>query len=142
MVEPTFTIWRKNSDCRKSNGLVSARFAAPDGDLINARLFITAWRFFNGISSKNFLSQANLWSHFPAGALAIFAAQVAKLAHRATIFGCVGSDGFGWLNICSPPDILIQSCCISVCIFILYARHYSLSACTSSPPENPSLIYR
>lgn len=36
---------------------------------------------------------------FPSGAPAIFAAQVAKLAHRAIIFGCVGSDDFGRVNI-------------------------------------------
>ncbi|EOF4707280.1 MAG: sugar kinase [Klebsiella huaxiensis] len=36
---------------------------------------------------------------FPSGAPAIFAAQVAKLQHRAIIFGCVGNDDFGRLNI-------------------------------------------
>lgn len=36
---------------------------------------------------------------FPSGAPAIFAAQVAKLSHRAILFGCVGNDDFGRLNI-------------------------------------------
>jgi sugar/nucleoside kinase (ribokinase family) len=36
---------------------------------------------------------------FPSGAPAIFAAQVARLGHRAMIFGCVGNDDFGRLNI-------------------------------------------
>ena len=36
---------------------------------------------------------------FPSGAPAIFAAQVARLSQRAMIFGCVGSDDFGRLNI-------------------------------------------
>lgn len=36
---------------------------------------------------------------FPSGAPAIFAAQAAKLGHRAMVFGCVGNDDFGHLNI-------------------------------------------
>lgn len=36
---------------------------------------------------------------FPSGAPAIFAAQAAKLAHQAIVFGCVGNDDFGRLNI-------------------------------------------
>lgn len=36
---------------------------------------------------------------YPSGAPAIFAAQVARLSHRAIIFGCVGNDDFGRLNI-------------------------------------------
>jgi sugar/nucleoside kinase (ribokinase family) len=36
---------------------------------------------------------------FPSGAPAIFAAQVAKLSHRAIFFGCVGNDDFGRLII-------------------------------------------
>lgn len=36
---------------------------------------------------------------FPSGAPAIFAAQAAKLSHRAIIFGCVGGDDFGRLSI-------------------------------------------
>ena len=36
---------------------------------------------------------------FPSGAPAIFAAQVAKLCHRAIFFGCVGNDDFARLII-------------------------------------------
>lgn len=36
---------------------------------------------------------------FPSGAPAIFAAQVAKLSHRAIFFGCVGNDDFARLII-------------------------------------------
>jgi len=65
---------------------VSARFAAPDGDLINARLFIIAWRFFNGISSKNSLSQAEFVGPFPNGGTYDF--------HRSGLKACPSGNHF------------------------------------------------
>lgn len=36
---------------------------------------------------------------YPSGAPAIYAAQVARLGFGSTLFGCVGNDDFGRLNI-------------------------------------------
>ena len=55
--------------------------------------------FLSRSPQQKFTQPGEFIGPFPSGAPAIFAAQVAKLAHRAIVFGCVGSDDFGRLNI-------------------------------------------
>lgn len=55
--------------------------------------------FLSRHSQQKFTQPGEFIGPYPSGAPAIFAAQIAKLAHRAVIFGCVGNDDFGRLNI-------------------------------------------
>ncbi|WP_330984046.1 MULTISPECIES: sugar kinase [Enterobacterales] len=48
---------------------------------------------------QKFTQPGEFTGPYPSGAPAIFAAQVAKLGHRAILFGCVGNDDFGRLSI-------------------------------------------
>lgn len=55
--------------------------------------------FLSRSPQQKFTQPGEFIGPFPSGAPAIFAAQAAKLSHRAIIFGCVGNDEFGRLNI-------------------------------------------
>lgn len=48
---------------------------------------------------QDFTRPGKFYGPYPSGAPAIFAAQVAKLGVNSMIFGCVGNDDFGRLNI-------------------------------------------
>jgi len=49
--------------------------------------------------NQGFMQPGEFLGPYPSGAPAIFAAQVARLGYRSTLFGCVGNDDFGRLNI-------------------------------------------
>lgn len=49
--------------------------------------------------NQGFMRPGEFLGPYPSGAPAIFAAQVARLGFDATLFGCVGNDDFGRLNI-------------------------------------------
>lgn len=49
--------------------------------------------------NQSFRQPGEFFGPYPSGAPAIFAAQVAKLGFHSTLFGCVGNDDFGRLNV-------------------------------------------
>ncbi|MCO7507704.1 sugar kinase [Serratia fonticola] len=49
--------------------------------------------------NQGFTQPGEFLGPFPSGAPAIYAAQVARLGFGSTLFGCVGNDDFGRLNI-------------------------------------------
>ncbi|WP_092875546.1 sugar kinase [Izhakiella capsodis] len=49
--------------------------------------------------NQGFTQPGEFIGPYPSGAPAIFAAQVARLDYKSTLFGCVGNDDFGRLNI-------------------------------------------
>lgn len=55
--------------------------------------------FLSKENNQGFLRPGEFLGPYPSGAPAIFAAQVARLGYQSTLFGCVGNDDFGRLNI-------------------------------------------
>ncbi|MFG1172815.1 sugar kinase [Erwiniaceae bacterium CAU 1747] len=55
--------------------------------------------FLSGEFNQSFMRPGAFLGPYPSGAPAIFAAQVARLGFGSTLFGCVGNDDFGRLNI-------------------------------------------
>ncbi len=55
--------------------------------------------FLSKNTNQGFTQTGEFIGPYPSGAPAIFAAQVARLGFQSTLFGCVGNDDFGKLNI-------------------------------------------
>lgn len=55
--------------------------------------------FLSKNANQGFMQPGEFIGPYPSGAPAIFAAQVARLGFKSTLFGCVGNDDFGRLNI-------------------------------------------
>lgn len=55
--------------------------------------------FLSRNTNQGFTQPGEFTGPYPSGAPAIFAAQVARLGFNSTLFGCVGNDDFGRLNI-------------------------------------------
>ncbi|BAN99877.1 hypothetical protein E05_51110 [Plautia stali symbiont] len=55
--------------------------------------------FLSRNANQGFTQPGEFTGPYPSGAPAIFAAQVARLGFKSNLFGCVGNDDFGRLNI-------------------------------------------
>ncbi|CNB77074.1 sugar kinase [Yersinia pseudotuberculosis] len=55
--------------------------------------------FLSKNNNQGFMQAGEFLGPYPSGAPAIYAAQVARLGFGSTLFGCVGNDDFGRLNI-------------------------------------------